>query len=730
MKSDFEPKEQPDNSGEFATDQPIKSKSSDRFNRASFAARISETIATRVDSSSIVIGVYGPWGDGKTSLLEMMEEDLQRFSNTIAVRFNPWHFQSEDLLLRGFFATLADAMGRSLPSLKEKAGDLLKKYGAVLSLASFSVAGAFEVKPGEAAKGIGEAMSTVGLDELRKRIEAMLDEAKKRFVVFIDDIDRLDRDETHAIFKLVKLSASFKHTSYVLAFDDEIVSAALGERYGAGGAAAGRAFLEKIIQVPLYLPPADASSMRQLALEGVDSAVKQAKMELNEQQIYLFLRRFEDALLPHLTTPRGVKLLTNALTFALPILRGEVNPVDLILVEGIRVVYPQLYKAIRSNAALFLEGERTEHQYKQQQTVSRIDDLIHSATLRLSARERETVKSKLLIPLFPRLDAATFPADWEKIWEKAQRICSAHHFKRYFSYGIPVGDVSDSQVTAFYESLPRASEAESRTLLEVIDGRQALPRLISRLRQVEESFTADQVCSLITTLCRNADLFPRQSGPGFGGTRTGCAILISNLLQQIVDANLRQAEAEKAISAATPITFAMECIRWIGDSKDTVEEKPVLSAKGADRLKKIIAARIEEEDAISPIFITHPRDATYLYMLWELGTSAANVKGQLLVQLDASPDHIDTFLRCYLGEAWSMETGIPVPADFERRSYDSATQRIPAEYIARSLRQRYGAELGTPQVHPVQSKDQPLRVARQFMSLYNSAETDGGTLTK
>jgi len=223
--------------------------------------------------------------------------------------------------------------------MKEKAGDLLTKYGSVLSLASLTVGGVVQVNPGDAAKGVGKAMSNVGLDELRKRIEQMLNEANKRLVILIDDIDRLDREETHAIFKLVKLSASFRHTSYVLAFDDDVVSAALGERYGAGGSLAGRAFLEKIIQVPLHLPPADENSLRQLALEGVQNALNQAGIELTQPQVDAFVRHFDDALLPQLETPRRAKLFSNALMFALPILKGEVNPVDLMLIEGIRVMY-------------------------------------------------------------------------------------------------------------------------------------------------------------------------------------------------------------------------------------------------------------------------------------------------------------------------------------------------------------------------------------------------------
>jgi hypothetical protein len=79
-------------------------------------------------------------------------------------------------------------------------------YG-LLSLASVSIAGVVQIGAGEAAKGLGEALSTVELDDLRKRVEALLGEAGKCVVVLIDDIDRLDRREIQAIFRLVKLSA-------------------------------------------------------------------------------------------------------------------------------------------------------------------------------------------------------------------------------------------------------------------------------------------------------------------------------------------------------------------------------------------------------------------------------------------------------------------------------------------------------------------------------------------
>jgi hypothetical protein len=705
---------------QYVADQPITGKAEDRFNRAPFATRIAETIATRVDPSSIVLGLFGPWGDGKTSVLEMMQEAVTPFPNVIVVRFNPWHFQSEDLLLRGFFATLADAMGKSLPNMKEKAGELLKKYGSVLSLASLTVGGVVQVKPGDAAKGVGEAMSNVGLDELRKRIEGMLDEAKKRLVILIDDIDRLDREETHAMFKLVKLSASFRHTSYVLAFDDAVVSAALGERYGAGGAPAGRAFLEKIIQVPLHLPPADENSLRLLALEGVDSALAQSGVTLTQPQIDAFVRHFDDALLPRLATPRRAKLFSNALTFAMPILKGEVNPVDLMLIEGIRIMYPGLYTGIRDNPTLFLQGQREERRNPGQETASRIDRLIERATPELTDDERESVKSRLLVPLFPRIGSTGYGGEWDGIWGRDQKVCSSQYFKRYFTYSVPVGDVPDAQVAALCDAALAASDVEKRILIEAFAARKALPRVISMLRQREDTLTPEQASALITAFSQNADLLPRERGMMIlADTRAKGGMLISGLLRQVPEGEARQSEAERAIRIAMPVGFAMECLRWIRNYEDTPVARRVLPDEAEAPLRAILTARIEETDAQAPLFLAQPKDAPSLYWSWSHGASVDRVRERLQARFDAVPDQLDTFLSCYVGEAWGMESGLPMPADFERDQYNSVTRLIPAEYVAANLRLRYGAELDAPQDYPPDTMAQPRRVAHQFMTVHH-----------
>src|SRR5262249_16045435 len=153
--------------------------------------------------------------------------------------------------------------------------------------------------------------------------------------------------------KLIKLSASFHNTAYVLAFDDEMVAASLGERYGAGDVAAGRNFIEKIIQVPLHLPDAEPAAFRQLPFEGPSEAISTNSVALSEDQAEAFVRHFGEGILPAIRTPRQVKRYVNAIRFAVPLLKGEVHVVDQLLLEALRSVYPDLYLSMRANQDTF-----------------------------------------------------------------------------------------------------------------------------------------------------------------------------------------------------------------------------------------------------------------------------------------------------------------------------------------------------------------------------------------
>lgn len=711
----------------YNSDNPISTKANDRFNRSAFSSRIAETLANRIDPSSIVIGLYGAWGDGKTSVLEMMAETLSNHQHVITIKFNPWQFQSEDLLLRGFFATLAQSLDKSLPNLKEKIGTLLTKYGSLLSLASVTIGSVVRIAPGDAAKGLGENLSSVGLDELRNRIDSILEKSGKRLVVLIDDIDRLDRTETHAIFKLVKLSASFRHTSYVMAFDDDVVAAALGERYGQGGNDAGREFLEKIIQVPLHLPPVDQIRLRQLVFEGVDHALSQAKIELTREMVDTFTRYFVDGLEHRLTTPRLAKLYSNALTFSLPLLKGEVNVVDLMLIEGVRILYPHLYATIRDNPDAFLKRDENEHRrlFNQQQPKSQIESLIELGIPGATAEERARVKSGLLENIFPRLKNTIYGSDWDEVWARKQKICTSEYFQRYFTYGIPYGDISDIKIEDFLQKITDQYEADQSKLFDSFSAEGAIPKLISKLRDAAETLPENQSIALLVVLAKNASLVPRERGPMvFGGTRMQCGILMSELLRRINSIILRKEIAETILTLANPIGFGEECLRWICHHTDRTEEKRILSDEDDEIIRNVFASRIQRDNSETPLYFLAPLDARALYWIWQSQLGSIDLTKSLLVRFTEFPNEVDVFLDCYVGEGWYVESGLPVRSDFDRRSYDEIANLIPPEKIAENIEERYGPDFLQVNMQSEQEVSITKRIAHQYLQIHNKVQKE------
>ncbi len=716
-------------SAEYSGDKPISHRDQDRFNRWPFAERIARTLAERQDPSSVVIGVYGAWGDGKTSTLRLMEEALLSYPKVILVNFNPWQFESQDQLLRNFFSTLAVSTGRSLPTRGEELGRILTRYGSVLSLLTVG-AGPLTLQPGSAAKSLGAALSSVELDELRARLEKILKESGKRVVVFIDDIDRLDRKEIQAVFKLVKLSAGFDHTSYVLAFDDEIVAAALGEAYGEGGNEAGRAFLEKIVQVPLHLPPGDELALRKLLFEGVEAALTLNGIELSESQVEAFLRHFIDGLEPRLTTPRQARLYGNVLSFALPILKGEVNPIDQMLIEGIRVFYPKLYVVIRDNREYFMT--RTRDYARAEADKQRATELITNA-LTGTGVDRDVVVRRLLQVLFPRLQTLlgnmTYGDDSDDAWAREQRVCSEQYFDRYFRYAVPPGDVSDLRVTQLVDAAMQGQESTIGDMLRDVAGPNGMAKLITKLRRREDDMPPPAAASLALVVAQNGALVPRERQMLLTDwTFMQAAILVAHLIRRVAPGETRHALARRIIREAEPLAFGAQCISWLGKADDQPESERILPSEVEEELGREIAARIASAAASAPPYRTHGQDAPWLLRLWNEYGTPGEVGAYLKRRIEADTGELDELLDVYVGRAWGMESGLSHKSDFRREAYDILAGLLSAQWIYDVLESRHGDLSGAAYY---QSADKPIgrRHAEQFAVIHRRVQEDSGPNT-
>lgn len=425
----------------YQTDAPLVIESEDKFSRYPFAERIGSVIAERKDPSCIVVGLYGAWGEGKTSVLNFVTCSLESNPNVICVKFNPWRFGNEDELLLGFFNIIAHALDVKLVTRGEQS----KKVFADLLPALTSIVGS-----DEAGKFVRSFINIPGLEDFREKVEYELRKHQKRVLILVDDIDRLDKEEIYALFRLVKLTANFEYLAYIMAFDPDIVSAALQERYGLASESSGQLFLEKIIQVPLQLPHVSNEKLRDMCFAGVEEALRLASVQVTENQLGRFASIFDETFTASLDTPRKAKIYSNSLSFVLPILIGEVNPVDLMLIEAVKVFFPELYKFIRDNQTLFEGYFQNNVSYKNSnherlKTKQNIDQ--HLANYSEGKRTRMIA---LLRVLFPKLNEIysnhRIGSHNSNDWFKKQRICSPRYCARYFSLSIADSDVSDIEI--------------------------------------------------------------------------------------------------------------------------------------------------------------------------------------------------------------------------------------------------------------------------------------------
>jgi predicted KAP-like P-loop ATPase len=330
----------------------------DEFNRWPFGRALADRIAGIGSAEgAAVIGLYGKWGSGKSTVLNFIKYRLEHehARRVVLFEFNPWFFTSQEELLAAFFTGLASRLEQSLESPVKDAGALLKKYSGLFGMIPVVGSGASRL-----AEQLGDELAANSLQNQRERVFDMMRTAQRTTVVLIDDLDRLDRAEIMTMLKLVRLTANLPRVVYLLAFDDDVVAQVVASANAVDVRDAGRQFLEKIVQFPFTLPAVGQKRLVDYVLRQADNAVDRAGISLTDQDWSAFRSLTDYHLSRRLTTPRQAIRYASALDFALPMVKGEVNPLQQMAVEGMRILFPELYVFVRDNSGIFNLGSPSE----------------------------------------------------------------------------------------------------------------------------------------------------------------------------------------------------------------------------------------------------------------------------------------------------------------------------------------------------------------------------------
>jgi len=341
-------------------DAPIADPKLDRLGRAGFARSLATSILALKGQDSVVIGLCGPWGSGKSSVLNLLVAELEKSrkkDKPLVLHFNPWWFSGQDRLLQAFLQQLGAAVNRAEKDKPlKKASGLLGKLSTILkpvSLIPFigdyaKVAQEAAASASEVTKQYAEAMAA-DLNQIRKEIDELLGELPHRIVIIMDDIDRLTASEIGQLFAILKAVADFTNTVYVLAYDERVVRRAIHSTLGING----KTYLEKIVQLPIDLPAPDRMTLQQLFLEQLQELLEDQPDSQSARTD--FGNIFHDGLKHFLVTPRTCKRLVNVLRFTFPPLRGEVYWPDMVGVGCLTAFAPHVVRTITAHSDQFIE---------------------------------------------------------------------------------------------------------------------------------------------------------------------------------------------------------------------------------------------------------------------------------------------------------------------------------------------------------------------------------------
>lgn len=376
------------------TDSPIGDKANDIININIFIESLLEYIKRINTIKSFRVGLIGKWGVGKTSIVNLLKNKNKELNigNTeeeiiVFIDFSPWKYDNIKEMMKILYEKIAQNISNNYSNIHDKI--LLEKYKRYINSLLNNKIG-FDI--------VFEEESEFA----KKEIENIITNSNKKFVVVIDDIDRLKSEQIKHLFDFVYNILDFNRIIFIMCYDEKKINRIYNEEYNY--------YFDKVINSKIYVPTIQRETLEHIFKYGIYSYIKKHKLIIIDEAeldkvINIISEEFDDI--------RSISEFFNILEFDLII--SEKNDLylnDVIALSFIKYKYHNLYMKIYNNSRRFIKNGAAELNICEEKYPDTITELIEI--------------------LFP---ASSILLLDKNINTKNKRICDENFFINYFSQG-------------------------------------------------------------------------------------------------------------------------------------------------------------------------------------------------------------------------------------------------------------------------------------------------------
>ncbi|WP_288200147.1 P-loop NTPase fold protein [uncultured Pleomorphomonas sp.] len=480
-----------DRSQTVTGDRALEQSGGDRLGFREVAKRIAVSLVDRATTNGLVVGVEGAWGAGKSSLLFLIGEELRELPDDkrpTVISFRPWLIANRDTLITSLF----DELSKQLESIAagsnsashmtakkaQKAATALRRFvaglskaGAVIEIAGdwsgFALIRWFEKILAALPTWVHRSPLPPQLTELKEKLIQALRDLDHRFVITIDDVDRLEPEETKEILRLVRSVADLPNVIYLLCYDNKILADSIIKSVGVEN---GCSYLEKIVQLTVMVPKPESLQLRQWFSDELGSiASPKDDEELSRLKLVIDYEGGQQ-----LRTPRSVVRALDAIRFFWPPLRElGADLADLVWLQLIKEGNLDLYRWVENYCAtssvVQLGIARVEDAEKEKMNSDllaimkggRFSDRTyrHYFANQLPGAEVDYSEEDKGLKLFEHI------GDYERDESiRKRRLSSPDHYRLYFALEGPSYVLSQSDFSKMREAVSTGPEQTGREL--------------------------------------------------------------------------------------------------------------------------------------------------------------------------------------------------------------------------------------------------------------------------